>query len=273
MAVARVNGTELFYADVGTGAPCLVMHGGLGLDHTYLHPWLDPLGDVLRLIYYDHRGNGRSGRPPVETLTLDQLVADAEALRAHLGLDRIATLGHSFGGFVSLLYALRFPERVSHLLLMTTAPAWDYLAEIAANVVRKGATEEMLMVLASETTPDDADLARTFRMVTPLYFWRFDPETADRLFRHTIYSAAAMARGRDLMRTYNLTHRLGEIAAPTLILAGRDDFITPPSQAQRLHRGIRNSTLITFEHSGHFPHVEEPESFFAAVRRWLGGAA
>jgi pimeloyl-ACP methyl ester carboxylesterase len=64
MAVAHLNGTQLFYVEAGQGrVPCLVMHGGLGGDHTCLHPWLDPLGDVMHLLYYDHRGNGRSGRP------------------------------------------------------------------------------------------------------------------------------------------------------------------------------------------------------------------
>ena len=62
------------------------MHGGLGVDHSQFREELDPLGDLLRLVYYDHRGNGRSGRPPIETLTLAQLAADADALRAHLGL-------------------------------------------------------------------------------------------------------------------------------------------------------------------------------------------
>jgi len=84
MPVVSLNGTELFYLEHGAGQPCLVMHGGLGADHTGLHPWLDPLGDVVRLVYYDHRGNGRSGRPPLETLTYAQLAADADALRAYL---------------------------------------------------------------------------------------------------------------------------------------------------------------------------------------------
>ena len=80
MPIVQLNGTDLFYLPpVGQGTPCLVMHGGLGFDHTYLHPWLDPLGDIFDLIYYDHRGNGRSGRPPLDTLTLSQFAADADA--------------------------------------------------------------------------------------------------------------------------------------------------------------------------------------------------
>ena len=93
--------TDIFHLDVGAGPPCLVMHGGLGVDHSQFREGLDPLGDVLRLVYYDHRGNGRSGRPPIETLTLGQLADDADALRSHLGYEKVAVLGHSFGGCIA----------------------------------------------------------------------------------------------------------------------------------------------------------------------------
>jgi proline iminopeptidase len=106
VSAAPINGTELFYVSVGEGLPCLVMHGGLGVDHSYLHPWLDPLGDMLHLIYYDHRRNGRSGRASKETMTHAQLAADADALRSHLGFARVAVMGHSYGGFIALEYAL-----------------------------------------------------------------------------------------------------------------------------------------------------------------------
>src|SRR5438105_5235280 len=131
MPLAAVNGTELFYSQVGAGLPTLVMHGGLGLDHTYLHPWLDPLGDVLQLTYYDHRGNGRSARPPMHTLTHPGLAADADALRAFLGFERMAILASSYGGFIALRYALDFSERLSHLILVGTAPTYGYSDEIA----------------------------------------------------------------------------------------------------------------------------------------------
>src|SRR5262245_56401526 len=136
MAIAHLNDTDLFYTTVGAGLPCLVMHGGLGFDHTYLHPWLDPLGDTLQLIYYDHRGNGRSGRPPKETMTHAQFAADAAALASYLGHEKVAVLGHSYGGFIGLEVALRHPDRLSHLVLVDTAPVWPpagYPEEIAEN--------------------------------------------------------------------------------------------------------------------------------------------
>ena len=89
------------------------------------------------LVYYDHRCNGRSGRPPIETLTLAQLADDADALRSHLGYEKVAVLGHSYGGCLALQYALRHPRHVSHLLLVGTTAAWDYTEELVAELRRR----------------------------------------------------------------------------------------------------------------------------------------
>lgn len=269
MPVARLNETDLFYLQVGAGVPSLVMHGGLGVDHTYLHPWLDPLGDVMRLVYYDHRGNGRSGRPPLETLTHDSFAADADALRAFLGFDNIAVLGHSYGGFIALEYALRYPKRLSHLILVDTAPAFTHVEEIMANARRKGATEEMLEILEAPNPTDDKEMQRAMQVINPLYFGNFNADVANRLFEHVEWSASAGARNDVLLPEYNIISRLEEIRAPTLILVGRDDFICPPSQAEIMHRGIRDSALFIFENSGHMPYIEEPDLFFQVVRDWL----
>src|SRR4051794_4879294 len=105
---AEINGTQLFYTTHGQGRPMLVMHGGLGFDHTYFRPWLDPLGEQVTLIYYDQRGQGQSAR--IESfagVTHETLVDDADALREHLGYDQIILLGHSYGGFLAQDYALR----------------------------------------------------------------------------------------------------------------------------------------------------------------------
>ena len=268
MPVAHLNDTELFYVEVGEGLPCLVMHGGLGGDHSSLHPWLDPLGDVMRLVYYDHRGNGRSGRPRSETITFEQLCSDADALRGHLGFEEIAVLGYSFGGFVALEYALRYPERISHLILLDTAPTLDYEEEIEANARRKGATQEQLEALDA-SAEDEGESWRLWKVIEPLYFCTFDADLAERVMGKTVISVEAADAGDAIIEGWDLTPRLGEISAPTLILVGRDDFVCPPSQAKIMHEGIPNSELAVFENSGHFTHVEEPEAFFDAVRGWL----
>ena len=269
MSVAHLNGTDIFYVEAGRGrVPCLVMHGGLGFDHTCLHPWLDPLGDVMHLVYYDHRGNGRSGRPPLETLTFEQFCSDADALRDHLGFENVAVLGYSYGGCIALEYALRYPEHLSHLILLESAPNFDYWEEVKANARRKGATPEQLDALEA-SAEDEEEFWHLLKLTEPLYFHTYDEDLAERVLGKTIVSVEASEVGGAIQEGWDLTPRLSEILAPTLILVGKDDFICPPSQAKIMHEGIQNSELVIFEKSGHLAHVEEPEAFFEALRGWV----
>ncbi len=270
MPIAYLNDTDLFYTEHGSGIPCLAMHGGLGLDHMHLRAW-DVFGNFLHLVYYDHRHNGRSGRPPLETVTHAQLADDAEALRQHLGLKQVAVFGHSYGGFIALEYALRYPQSVSHLILADTAPAWNYVEEIGQNAVSMGATPEMMEALAA-TPENDEEFKNMMKVLAPLYFYRITPEIQvelDGLADNTIFCATVGQHQESLLETYNVTSRLSQITCPTLILVGRHDFICPPSQAQIMHKGIPNSRLVEFENSGHFPWVEEREKFIQAVKDWF----
>jgi proline iminopeptidase len=192
MLVEHLNGTELFYVEVGEGLPCLVMHGGPGFDHTCLHPWLDPLAEDMHLVYYDHRGHGRSGRPPVETLTYQQLCSDADALREHLGFEKIAVLGYSFGGGVALEYALRYPERLSRLILLDTGPGGNGNRgeEMEANARRKATTQEQLDALAASPSTE-AEFRRWVKLVEPLFFHTYDADLAERVLGRTILSVEA----------------------------------------------------------------------------------
>lgn len=272
MPLAHVNETDLFYLEVGTGTPCLVFHGLLG-DHTHMHPWLDPLSDVMRLVYFDYRGFGRSSRLAKETFTFDQLCADADHLRAQLGFENVALMGSSFGGCVVLHYALRYPERVSHLILMDTTPAFNYGKEIMANAQRKGATNEMITVIQGPSPRDDAEIEQHVKTILPLYFHKYDETVANHVVGKTAWSASGYNRCGELLTDFDLTPRLKEIQTPTLVVVGRDDFVTPPSQAEIMHEHILGSELAIFEQSGHLPFIEESGTFFATVREWLSRAS
>ena len=270
MATAQINGTDLFYVTVGEGIPCLVMHGGLGFDHTYLHPWLDPLGDTFQLIYYDHRGNGRSGRPEKATMTHAQFAADAAALASHLGHEKVAVLGHSYGGFIALEFALRHSNRLSHMMLVDTAPAapgFSYPEELNANFLSMGATKEM-QEARSQGWKTDEEMRARFAIYWPVYFKHYDPSIGARLLENAIVSASGGAADGEL-KAYNVTARLSEIKSPTLVMAGRYDWICPPSQAHIMHDGIPGSELVIFEESGHLPFIEESEAFFKTTRDWI----
>jgi len=148
----------------------------------------------MRLLYYDHRANGRSGRPPLETLTFEHQCADADALREHLGFEEIAVLGFSYGGFVALEYALRYPQRLKRLILVDTAATFDYAEEIEANARGKGATQEQLDALEAEVT-DEATFRQQIETLLPLYWRRFDVDLGERILSSTVLSAEAAEAG------------------------------------------------------------------------------
>lgn len=270
MPYASINGAELFYKMVGHGEPCLVMHGGLGFDHTMLHPGLDPLGEIFQLVYYDHRGNGRSGFSPIETLTWEQLAQDAEGLRRHFGFGKISIAAHSLGAFPAMEYALRYPQWVHRLILIGAVPAFDYFPEIIANMKGRGAPNELVALLDFSIFTSNEICRRNFTRLAPLYFHR----PSDRLIEQAIgrmqFSAEAYRVTPSLIATHTFEPRLKDIHAPTLLLAGGDDFVMPVTQVRRLQDGIPNATMVVLEQSGHLPYLEEPEEFFRVVREWSG---
>src|SRR5947209_2344725 len=115
---------SLYSREIGRGQSVIVLHGGPDFDHRYLLPDLDRLADTFRLVYYDQRGRGRSADQVLpEEVTLTSEVDDLDRVRQHFHLASSALLGHSWGAVLALEYALRHPERVSHMILMNPAPA------------------------------------------------------------------------------------------------------------------------------------------------------
>jgi len=271
---AQINGNEVFYTTNGQGRPMLLMHGGSGLDHTYFRPWLDTLSNQVQLIYYDQLGQGRSTRPEsYEGISMATWADEADALRASLGHEHIILLGHSFGGFIAQEYALRYGEHLDGLILCDTAPVVDYQDVIMANAQSRGTPEQVQAVIEGLSAPvaDDARFQQLLTTILPLYFNTYDPKVGAKMDEATEYSAGAFNQGMGVcLPTFNVLSRLGEITVPTLIMAGRHDWITPPAQgAERLHAGLPNAKLVIFEESGHFPFIEEHDKFVYAVRDWL----
>jgi proline iminopeptidase len=272
MPKIKINDTELYYTEHGTGIPFLVMHGGLGVDHSYFRPTFDPLGDIFKLIYYDHRGNGRSGRPPLDTITYEQLATDTHVLREILGYDQIGVIGHSAGGYVALQYAIHHQKNLSYLILIDTAPAFDYMKELLDNVKNKNPTPEMIATLNAPAAPTIEGFQQQFKILQPLYFYDFNSEIkekTDEIVEKMILNPEVAALNDVLTPKFNVTSQLSEIKVPTLILVGIDDFICPPSQAKRMHNSISNSELVIFERCGHYPFYEVPDEFFRILRDWF----
>ena len=273
---AEVNGTTLHYEVLGDGPPLLLMHGGLGFDHTYFRPWVDPLADDFTVILYDHRGNGRSERPPtLAGVDHSTWADDADALRAHLGIDRMVLLGHSYGGAIAQHYALRHQSHLRGLILATTYPAWDYADVVLEGARRKGNPEEVeaMSTRFFSHLANDEEMESLVAAIGGLYFHDRDSEAARHVNTEARYSAAAYNHGFiDIHAEHDVLDRLGEIEVPTLVLCGTDDFVTPYEQGSaRIHWGVRGSKLVIFERSAHMIFAEEQDKFLALVREFAGG--
>lgn len=269
---AEVNGTRLYYEVEGEGLPCLLLHGGLGSDHGIYKPWMAPLADVLRMAYFDHRGNGRSAEAPLETYTHEVFGADADALRQHLGWDKVVMVGWSYGGFLALEYALRYQENLSHLVLIATAPSHEFMEESRPEIESRGTPEQREAFERFRTGDwDDAELQRLMELMFSSYFAQ--PERAEqcRRQRHPIIYRAKVRRWvfRNEMPKYDVRDRLPEIHVPTLVMAGRHDLHCSVHQLETIAHGISGAHLVVFEDSGHMIPMEENQEFCAAIRSFI----
>ena len=273
-----IRDASLFVEVVGHGDPLVLMHGGPGLDHVSLTPFRK-LGNRHTVVFYDHRCNGRSTGAPVTSMTWANLTADADTLRAELGFERWDVLGHSFGGHVALEYVLRYPERVSRLILLDTAGAAWWSQEHAADVLAGRGLDKKTVAVArrfysGRIAPKDFVRA-SFRLM-PAYDSRF---SLVRLAREMLEGGwrmktrpEALIFGGHMMRGWSVMDRLGEIQVPTLVMAGHDDFLFPPESQALLAAGIPNARLRIIERAGHNPQSERPVETLAVVADFLAVA-
>lgn len=235
-----VDGTRLFFEVVGTKLvpdhdamreqpTVLVLHGGPGADHSTFRPELDVLADVGQLVYVDHRGNGRSDRSEPGRWNLAQWADDVRALCAALELERPIVLGASFGGIVAMLYAIRFPDDPAGLILLSTTARMELDRTLDA-FERLGGADAREVARRRHEEPDEESLAEYLRVCFPLYARKpTDPERMSRVvMRQDV--RAHFAEGEQMR--FDLTTSLSAIRCPVLVVAGEDDPMTPPENAE-----------------------------------------
>jgi proline iminopeptidase len=225
-------------------------------------------------VYFDHRGHGRSARGDPDKYTLEENVEDMEALRRHLGLEQIVTVGASYGGMVAMAHAARYPAAVSHLILVATAAHGGY-AKRARELVRERGTAEQI-ALCEDLFAGRIDTAEKLRayyqVMGPLYSRRYDPAQSKLGMERAILSPDALNKAHGpggFLRTFDLRPQLGAITAPTLIVAGRHDWICAPEFSAEIGALIPDSDLRIFEDSGHTIGGDEPQKLLDAIAGFL----
>lgn len=251
----------------------VVLHGGPGFDQGYLRPGLRPLGALAQLIFVDLRGQGRSGRPPVETCTLEQMADDVAALCARLGIAAPAVFGHSAGGFVALHLALRHPAAVGALVLCATSPTLAPLPDDDPPPSLEQRTSAEAAAVAARMFGGDFSpetMAAFGRLVAPAYGGPRHTDVPGRLLPLSGFRPDVAGHFfTRLAAAYDVRPRLPEIAAPTLVVTGRYDWVCPPAASRLMAAAMPHARLVEITEAGHFPFAEEPEAFQDAIRAFL----
>ncbi|MEV0723868.1 alpha/beta hydrolase [Micromonospora purpureochromogenes] len=271
------DGTRLAYHRVGAGDPLICLPGGPMLASAYLGD-LGGLSAHRSLVRLDLRGTGESAVPadPV-TYRCDRLIDDVEALRVHLGRDRIDLLGHSAGGSLAVLYAARHPDRVARLALVNPSPRpvglqITDLDRRAVAELRRGEPWFPEAFAAFERIWSGAPTAEDWAAITPFSHGRWDAARQAQLAREEEGrnpDAAAgyyAAGGSDPDAT---TSALTRLEAPVLLLTGEYDVGLPPKRAAEYAGLFPQAELAVQPGAGHYPWLDDPESFVRTLAAFL----
>lgn len=249
--------------------PLLLLHGGPGYDHSGFRTFFPALADVAQVVYYDHRGHGRSDRRPPEEWTLDVFADDVVRLCAALGLERPIVLGQSFGGFVAQRYIERHPDHPSKVILSSTSPRMN-LERKLAGFERRGGPAARAAAEAFWTAPDATTWAAYQAACMHLYNTKppADPQARARIvFNEPILFASAGGE----QRTMDLLPGLARARCPVLVLAGEDDPVCPIEDARDIAAALpaRWMQFTSFPDCGHGPWRDQPDAAMERLRRFI----
>jgi proline iminopeptidase len=272
---------RLYVRELGRGLPIVVLHGGPDFDHEYLLPDLDRLAGRFHLVYYDQRGRGRSfsGQPP-DGVTIATEMEDVDRVRDWTSHASIALLGHSWGGLLALEYAIRHPDRVSHLILVNTAPASHASMLVLRHKLVASRSPQQAARMA-ELLADPAYRAGDIEADAEYYRIHFGsalrrPDQLDHVIRQLRvgFTSEGIVAARliedDLyaqtwsVADYNLIPELRRLRIPTLVIHGERDLV-PVDVALEIASAISGSHLIVLNDCGHFAYLEQPDSVLSAI--------
>lgn len=275
---ASYDGTEMSYRVVGDGAPVVCLPGGPGRAVGYLDD-LGGLGGSRRLVLLDPRGVGGSADPADSaTLRVNRLVDDVESMRAHLGLERMDLLAHSAGSVLATLYAAAYPERLSRLVLVTPGLAavgvFGSAEGMAAALERSvaepwypGALAAMEAIMGGELSLD------AFRASRPLFYGRWDDAARAHANVGVAERHAAARNGyfaEVVLDVPGIREALTALTAPVLLYGGELDPLVTPAMLEQAAPLFNGAKVAVQPAAAHFPWVDDPAAFAAAVGSFLG---
>ena len=251
--------------------PTLVcLHGGPGFDHSGFKPAFSGLADIAQIVYYDHRGHGRSDERPSSEWTLDIWADDVVRLCDALGIVKPIVLGQSFGGFVAQRYIARHPGHASKVILSSTSPHMALERKLVMFEKLGGkAAGELARQFWSQPDPQTwaaywAGCRKLYNRTEPS-----DPQAAQRMLVRDeilLHFVAGEKQGLDLLPG------LAAAQCPVLVMAGEEDPVCPLADAQDIAAALppQWAKLVSFPGAGHGAWRDDPQAAFATLRDFIG---
>ena len=291
----NIGDVDLYVQDIGECPALVLLNGGPGNSLHAFHPEFMRAAEFARVIFYDRRGQGQSDWQPGAAYTVAQAVADLDSLRESLGLDDWTLVGHSWGGFLALAYAIQHVDRTHGVVLidaltqMSAPDASDneYAFEFMSEEERRRTREIYSAgghVVASHSGM--LDLASLQERVFNAYLngdWRrqyYHKPSIQQMARIALYDwvhdkdyHSKMARDT---QTYDLTGKFLESEIPVLALEGRWSPVWGAWKSNRIAamtEAFPSGKVVVFEHSAHFPFKAEPQKFFRELQDFVDGLA
>jgi pimeloyl-ACP methyl ester carboxylesterase len=252
---------RLYYESWGSGPPVVFVHA-LSMSHRFWDNQVLAMTDRYRAIVYDQRGHGLSEKPD-SPYVIQTYADDLGAVLAGLGLENTTVVGWSIGSWTALDYAHRNGERVSRLVLVGVSPRLLPAPDWTHAIPREN-FERFL----GRLTEDRAAATYDF------YKGLLAPGASNHLLEWIVRTSLEMPLRAFLQSAEDVVYGdkraiLSEIEIPTLILNGKHDAACPSGAGQYLAATMPHARLVTFEHSGHFPNLEEPRAFNNELLRFL----
>jgi len=265
------EGVRLSYRTIGKGPPVVVIHDGPGFEKSLMYGGFDPLRSDLRVIYYDQRGCGRS-QPlsPVMPATVEANVEDLEALRRYFHLPQMSLAAHGWGAVIAIEYARKYGKYLDSMILITPLSPFSPGPRLE-RVSDALSVEDRHRLFQITNHPQLSMLEKResmMRMLVPLLFHRkqgLDYVNLDEIR----FAPDVNIRVNEDLKSMELLRQLPAVLVPTLVIVSRNDILTPMMDQMAYADGIRSSSAIVFNDSGHFPFLEERELFINVAKEFL----
>jgi len=279
---AKVNGVKLYFDVEGAALvadgpkmrerPTVVLvHGGPGGDHTAYKPDFGVLSDIAQVIYYDHRGNGRSEMSSSDHWTLAQWADDLKGLCDYLGVQNPIVVGASFGGFVAQAYAVRHPGHAGKIALISTSAKVDF-EEIYRAFGVLGGPEIEAIARRYWDNPTDESRAEYRERCVPLYSLQRQSDT-DWLNRMIIRNETALWFNgpKNEQGRMDFRQSLETIDCPVLVMCGENDPIMPIAFSEAIASYVpkRHLTMHRIADCAHAIPSDQPEQFFGLLTSFI----